>query len=288
MAINVTGTVRYGTTGSDNFEGGSWNDVFHMTADDYVTDNINGGAGTDTVDYTASQVGVRITLTDAPLKGGLPTGGTVEADFVKVFYNYSTHTSTSITHHQVVANLTSIENATGSNFNDVLTGNSANNVLKGDAGDDVIDGRGGNDTIYSGLGVDALTGGEGQDTFVFTDYRDSGVTYTPLSGGGYNAVNHGIDTIQDFKTGVDKIDLSQIDADTTHSGNQAFHIVDQLTGHAGELRVFLGTSVDSQDPVNEGWFMLEGDVNGDGNADFQLFAVVTDLRFVNPATDFLL
>jgi hypothetical protein len=70
MAINVIGTVRYGTSGVDDFHGGSWNDVFHMTADDYITDNIDGEAGTDTVDYTPSQVGVKITLTDAPLKGG--------------------------------------------------------------------------------------------------------------------------------------------------------------------------------------------------------------------------
>ena len=54
MPINVIGTVRYGTTGIDNFEGGSGNDVFHMTAEDYVTDNINGGGGADTVDYSAS------------------------------------------------------------------------------------------------------------------------------------------------------------------------------------------------------------------------------------------
>ena len=158
----------------DNFEGGSGNDVFHMTAEDYVTDNINGGGGADTVDYSASEVGVKITLTDAPVKGGLPTGEIVEADFTTVAYNYVTHTFTSSTHHQVVANLTSIENATGSDFDDILTGNSANNVLKGGAGDDVIDGRGGNDTIYSGLGADTLWGGAGQDTFVFTDYREFG------------------------------------------------------------------------------------------------------------------
>jgi Ca2+-binding RTX toxin-like protein len=288
MPINVTGSVRYGTTGIDNFGPGLGNDVYYMTADGYVTDSINGGAGADTVDYSAAHVAVKITLTDAPMKGGLSSGGTVEADFTTTSHNYVTGTSTTFTHHQVLANLTSIENATGSDFNDLLTGNSANNILKGGAGNDVIDGRGGNDTIYSGLGADSLTGGNGQDTFVFTDYRDSGTTFIPLSGGGFNAVNHGIDTIQDFVTGVDKIDLSQIDADTTHSGNQAFHIVDQLTGHAGELRVVLGTDVDTQNPVNEGFFMLEGDVNGDGIGDFQLFALVNDIGVVNLATDFLL
>ena len=73
-------------------------------------------------------------------------------------YNFTTHAYTFSNHHQVVANLTSIENATGSNFNDVLKGNSADNVLKGGAGDDVIDGGDGNDTIYSGLGAGMLSG----------------------------------------------------------------------------------------------------------------------------------
>ena len=288
MAINVIGRVYFGTTGQDTLEGSSGSDTFHMTANDYVTDTIIGGAGSDTVDYSPSQVGVKITLTDPPLKGGLPSGGTVEADFLKLAYDPSTHTIKSSTHHQVVANLTSIENATGSNFNDTLTGNSSGNVLKGGAGDDVIDGRGGNDVIYSGLGADTLTGGLGSDTFVFTDYRDSGITSVPLSGGGYNTVNHGLDTIMDFLSGVDKIDLSQMDADITRDGNQAFHIVDQLSGHAGELRVFLGTDYDSHDPIDEGFFILQGDVDGDGNVDFQLTAQTQSIDIVHPATDFLL
>jgi Peptidase M10 serralysin C terminal/RTX calcium-binding nonapeptide repeat (4 copies) len=146
----------------------------------------------------------------------------------------------------------------------------------------------GDDTIYSGLGADTLWGDAGRDTFVFTDYRDSGMTTVPLSGGGFNTINHGTDTIMDFWTGVDKIDLSQIDADAAQSGNQAFHIVDQFTGHAGELRVFLGTSLDTVDPVDEGWFMLQGDVDGDGNPDLQLVAYANDSSLVNTTTDLIL
>jgi hypothetical protein len=36
------------------------------------------------------------------------------------------------------------------------------------------------------------------------------------------------------------IDLSAIDANSTKAGNQAFHMVDHFTGHAGELRVSTG------------------------------------------------
>ena len=277
MAIIASGSVHRGTTGADDLNGSSLNDVFYMTADNYVTDRVNGGTGNDTIDYSASQVGLTITLTDPTLKAGA-SGGTVEADF----------TNQLSTRHQVVARLTSIENATGSEFGDTITGNSVGNVLSGGAGDDVINGRGGNDTIYGGRGADILTGGLGADTFVFTEYQDSGMTVTPRSGGGYNTINHGIDEIQDFRSGEDKIDLSQIDADTARSGDQAFHVVDQFSGHAGELRLWLGTSADSTDPVNQAFFILQGDINGDATADFELHVWATEFPMVNPANDFLL
>jgi Ca2+-binding RTX toxin-like protein len=179
MAINVIGRV-YGTSGSDNLTGGSLDDMFYMTANDWVTDYINGGGGTDTVNYSTSQVGVKITLTDA-VKGGV-TGGVVEADFIYSLYPYYSG------HHQVVAHLTSIENAIGTGFRDTLIGNAGDNVLKGLAGNDVINGGGGNDSIFSGTGEDTLTGGSGFDTFVFTDFKDSGQKAVPLSGGGYNTI----------------------------------------------------------------------------------------------------
>src|SRR5690349_22897188 len=48
----------------------------------------------------------------------------------------------------------------------------------------------------------------GADTFVFTAVADSSLAAR--------------DTITDFQAGIDKIDLSLIDAKTTASGNQAF------------------------------------------------------------------
>lgn len=53
--------------------------------------------------------------------------------------------------------LSSIENAAGTPFDDMLYGDSGPNILRGLDGDDYIDGRGGNDTIV---------GGEGDDTIV--------------------------------------------------------------------------------------------------------------------------
>ncbi len=75
-------------------------------------------------------------------------------------------------------------NGSGNALNNTLTGNGGANVLNGGDGDDWLDGASGNDT---------LTGGAGSDTFAFT---------TPL-----NALRN-VDTITDFVSGVDKIQLS--------------------------------------------------------------------------------
>ncbi|MBX9797725.1 MAG: M10 family metallopeptidase C-terminal domain-containing protein [Sphingomonas sp.] len=62
----------------------------------------------------------------------------------------------------------------------------------GRAGDTLIGGAG-NDWIYGGRGADQLTGGAGADTFVYNEAAESsGTTY---------------DTITDFLSGIDKIDL---------------------------------------------------------------------------------
>ena len=66
--------------------------------------------------------------------------------------------------------ITSIENAIGSNFNDVLSGDNGNNRLEGGLGNDTINGNGGNDTVVANLsdGDDTLTGGGGFDVLDFS------------------------------------------------------------------------------------------------------------------------
>jgi Ca2+-binding RTX toxin-like protein len=73
---------------------------------------------------------------------------------------------------------------TGSGLNDVITGGSAGDGINGGAGNDIING---------GAGNDSLTGGSGNDTFVFN---------TALA-------STGIDTITDFTSGADKLNLSK-------------------------------------------------------------------------------
>ncbi|MEX0992770.1 MAG: hypothetical protein WDZ37_02125 [Solirubrobacterales bacterium] len=125
---------------------------------DSVAGDIEGGSGTDTVDYTGAGAGVTVNL-------GLATPQDTGAGF---------------------DTLGGIENLTGSPGADTLTGNSGANVLKGAAGVDTLSGGGGDDTLQGGSENDGITGGDGADTADYTG-ADDGVTVNlasnPTSGG---------------------------------------------------------------------------------------------------------
>jgi uncharacterized protein (TIGR01370 family) len=136
----------------------------------------------------------------------------------------------------------------GGTGDDLLLGGKGHDLIAGDDGADTLDGDRGNDTLSGGLGQDLLTGGRGRDTFVFRSVTESA------------AGAH--DTISDIELRKDRIDLSAIDANTTVSGDQAFSFIDsQAFSAAGQLRVQLDA---------DGLYLL-GDIDGDGEADFELF-----------------
>jgi serralysin len=138
-----------------------------------------------------------------------------------------------------------VEQLVGGNYADTLTGDDNVNGLSGLAGNDTLNGRGGNDLLIGGAGADVLTGGAGADTFHFSAVTDS-------------RTNGGRDTITDFTSKLDKIDLRSIDASTRTSGDQAFAYIGSaaFSGRAGQLHFVNG--------------VLEGDTNGDRVADFQV------------------
>ena len=121
---------------------------------------------------------------------------------------------------------------TGNGLNNLIIGNSANNTING------------------GAGRDTLTGNAGSDTFLFSALSDSGV------GGALR------DVITDFLSGTDRIDLSALDANAAALGNQAFTMINTAAfgGVAGQLRY----------GFSAGTTIIEGDVDGNGIADFQV------------------
>lgn len=153
---------------------------------------------------------------------------------------------------------TVIEAATGGRGNDVLTGNGAANRLEG---------RGGADILTGGGGGDRLIGGRGADVFVLSDPGDS-------RGGA------GRDTIADFGTGRDRIDLSRLDADEGRAGDQAFVVIGgaRFSDTAGELRLL----------SRDGGTLALGDTDGDGRADLRLLVAGAEPGTGLEAGDFLL
>lgn len=138
--------------------------------------------------------------------------------------------------------LSGIENLIGGSGNDVLTGNAGANRLEGGAG---------NDTFNGAAGADRLTGGTGADTFLFTATSSSTAAAA--------------DTITDFnRSEGDRIDLHLIDAATGGKDN-AFSVVSAFTHVAGQLMI----------SVSGDHYLAQGDVNGDGVADFGLIVYAT-------------
>lgn len=175
--------------GDDDFNDDRSRDYFYgEDGDDYLygdlgADILNGGNGIDEVSYFNSKTAVSVNLSTLSVSGGAAEGDT----------------------------LVSIENLSGSQYNDIfsgdansntLSGNYGNDTLKGRDGDDLLnggvlsdylEGGNGNDILNGGEGADTLKGSAGVDTFVYKDIWDAG------------------DIIQDFNVKIgEKIDFTAL------------------------------------------------------------------------------
>jgi fibronectin-binding autotransporter adhesin len=156
---------------------------------------------------------------------------------------------------------TGVAHLGGGNDNFNGTGGSAAKVF-GDAGNDHLTGGAASDTLTGGLGKDTLAGGAARDVFDFNAVGES----TP-------GANH--DIINAFQHGVDQIDLRTIDAKAGGRNDSFTFIVQQPFHHVkGELHFRdLGAKC-----------LVQGDVSGDGRADFEILVQVATLS----KADFLL
>jgi serralysin len=202
MSDNIS--IAYGAV-IENAKGGAGNDILVGNA---VANVLDGGLGHDVVSYRGATSGVEAKLNEDGTGSG-SKGAAAGDRFVAV------------------------EGLEGSNYADKLTGNSADNTLRGLGGNDTIvagngidtiDGGAGDDRIEAGNGNDVLLGGAGADTLLGgngDDVLNGGAGQDRLTGGSgadifvfaKDAVDGLIDTIVDFKSGVDKIDLSALGID---------------------------------------------------------------------------
>lgn len=135
-----------GGAGKDKVNGDIGNDWLYQTSID--GDILDGGADIDTVDYSASQVGIYADL----FKGTVQElGGT----------------------SNIVDRLFDIENFIGTQWHDEIHGNDQDNVLDGSGGnnriyahqgDNIIYAGDGTNTVYVGSGANRIRLGDGQNT----------------------------------------------------------------------------------------------------------------------------
>jgi len=240
-----------GSNGNDTLEGGAGNDILDGGTG---ADTMNGGLGNDR--YVVDSAGDVITG-----EIGFSLGGGI--DTVESWVSFTLPANVEILRLMGTANI----NGTGGAAPEALVGNSGNNILSGGGSYDVITAKAGDDTLIGGLGADSLVGDGGADVFDFNNTNES----RP------GAANR--DFINGFVRGQDRIDLSDIDANTTMSGDQGFTFIGAaaFTGTAGELRYFT---------FGGGNFnIVEADVNGDGIADMQIFVNLTNFM---TGSDFIL
>ncbi|WP_146347833.1 Ig-like domain-containing protein [Phaeobacter marinintestinus] len=163
--------VLIGGLGDDDLFGEAGNDLLSGDAGD---DLIDGGEGRDTVTYESAAGRVVVFLNRPPSDIG---GGQGTDTFV------------------------SIENVTGSNFNDRIHGDTSDNVIIGLSGNDVLNGLAGDDRLNGAEGDDALTGAGGNDTLLGGDGDD-----TIQAGLGQDIIQGGAGADQAFgNAGADEI-----------------------------------------------------------------------------------
>ncbi|MDX2308035.1 MAG: calcium-binding protein [Hyphomicrobium sp.] len=162
----------------------------------------------------------------------------------------------------------------GGNGDDLARGGAGDDLVCGNAGVDTLDGGDGNDRLaggdggdkmYGGNGCDVLTGGAGKDYLFGNSGRDV-FKFDSIHDTGCNAAKR--DVIVDFEKKTDKIDLCGIDANECVDGNQSFKFIwgNDFSGYGGEVRY---RYVDAYGTANDRT-IVEGDVNGDKKADFQI------------------
>jgi Ca2+-binding RTX toxin-like protein len=175
QGTNANDTI-YGLAGNDHIYAGNGHDMLiGGLGDDHLfggvgADAMVGGDGLDTANYSTAEAGVALDLASGG-RGGEALGDT----------------------------FSEIENVTGSEFADIIAGDDADNQLRGGGGDDQLMGAAGSDLLFGGNGADVLTGGDGADIFAL-----SVQAYHP---GPWNYFSSVDDTIVDFQSGVDKVQL---------------------------------------------------------------------------------
>ena len=230
--INALGgdDIFDGGAGLNTLNGGAGNDtiislsndvIFGGTGDDLVE---MGLASRDTATFTHGGSFESDTISFSTLDAA--EGGGAANSFLVVDLDVGTYSLRDLGTLLFVDQFTSFENATGSNFRDLLQGGIFDNVLSGLAGNDTLQGRAGNDILIGGEGDDILDGGTDFDTAVYSSANVNDYSVVLTGAGEYTitALNGNTDGI-DILTNILRIRLGGI--------NGTDYIIGSLVGGTG-------------------------------------------------------
>jgi Ca2+-binding RTX toxin-like protein len=259
--LGLTGTADLNGTGNalDNRLDG--NAGANRLAGGDGNDSVDGGAGADTLLGEGGNDRMVGGLGADSMAGGIGDDTYLVEDWGDVVVELP-----AAGHDRVIASISAVvgdavERLSLSGTADLAgTGNVLANRLDGNAGANLLDGGEGNDTVFGGAGEDTLLGGAGADRL------HGGLGADSMAGGAGDDIFRFLsaeeadgDAITDFSVADgDRLDLRPIDANQFSAGDQAFAWIGDMgfSGVAGELRFAGG--------------ILEGDVDGDGTANFQI------------------
>ena len=254
-----------GGTGNDSIIGGDGNDVIDCGGG---KDDLSGGGGSDQIEGGRGHDQIDGGDGEDVISGGsghdVITGGD-DSDYIDGGSGNDTISAGAANDHILGGSGRDI--IAGDDGNDVIDGGSGKDVISGGAGNDQIEGGRSHDQIDGGDGEDVIYGGSGHDVITGgndSDYIDGGGGKDVIEGGAgnddlsgglskdifvfnsfANGASLGLDTIQDFRTRYDSIQISE---DLTASlaeaaGFTEMPLSDSAGGVVGTVQIF-GTQVD--------------------------------------------
>ena len=246
---NLTGSayadLLTGNAGANALQGGDGDDTLQGMAG---SDTLSGGAGSDTASYADASTAVNVSLTAPSTNTGEAAGDVFN----------------------------SIENLTGSAFDDQLTG---------DAGNNVLDGGLGNDFLVGGAGADALLGGAGIDTVSYASAKGA-VSVNLLTGKGAGSDAQG-DTLADIENLIGSEQSDSLTGSLLANRLEGGSGDDTLDGSAGADTLLGGGGNDQYVVDNAGDLVIEAADEGtdlvQSSVSYALTANVENLQLTGSA-----